>query len=176
MLAWLRGQAVRAPGLKIDEQGKGRAMVRSDPVLPRSQAPRGFLEETDASFTMNLVQLVGGYAAEWRFAGCRPERRLRPWASGDYVNALALASRYWAVPNESEAARLAIYRAERRCEAWLNRKAQWAAVQDLAARLERAGAVDDDEACDVLERHLGLGWLVTGERLWSQQYADSFVP
>lgn len=166
-IGWMMGETVRTPGLVVDCAGNGRAHVDSGVAMPRSQAPRSIHKLLDATAAMNIAKLVGGYAAEWRFAGCQPPSAYRPWRSDDYIRAFKFAATYWEVGIESVAAKRIVTAAERRCNAILEQTEVWGVVKTIAERLIELGAVPESEADNLLRAHLGEGWLSSGERVIS---------
>jgi len=164
VIAWRMGQWVREPGLYIDGMGNGNAAIQCGLPVGRGLLPSSEWTEGDAGATMILAVHLGGYAAEWRLIGAAPPAHHWPWESRDYRNAIAVATACWGGAKSSPAVQSAVRRAQREAKRLMTLPDVWEATTALAETLLWEGSVGEDAACDILERHLGCGWLPTGER------------
>lgn len=164
VVAWRMGQWVREPGLYIDGMGNGNAAIQCGLPVCRGLLPSSEWTEGDASAVMSVAVHLGGYAAEWRLVGAAPPARHWPWESRDYRNAIAVATAYWGGAKSSPTVQSALRRAQREAKRMLALPEVWGAATALAESLIWDGSVGGDVASDILEGHLGAGWLPTGER------------
>ena len=139
--------------------GNGNAAIQCGLPVGRRVLPTCEWAAGDAGAVMSVAVHLGGYAAEWRLIGAAPPARHWPWESRDYRNAVAVATTYWGAAKSSPAVQNAVRRAQREAKRMLELPEVWAAATALAESLIWDGSVGGDVASDILDGHLGAGWL-----------------